>query len=114
MGLPEMTSTKYVVTGDGHTQVKLLALTLFFGMVSSVVPVFNMETYIVVAYARSDATALQLALIGSARAEHRQAGLVLRLPGVPRHRLAEAAPGDTQAAGAVPALERLRAGSAGE
>jgi membrane protein YqaA with SNARE-associated domain len=45
--------------------VKLLALTLFFGMVSSVVPVFNMETYIVVAYARSDATALQLALIGS-------------------------------------------------
>jgi membrane protein YqaA with SNARE-associated domain len=45
--------------------VKLLALTFFFGMVSSVVPVFNMETYIVVAYARSDATALQLAFVGS-------------------------------------------------
>ncbi len=45
--------------------MKLLALTVFFGMVSSVVPVFNMETYIVVAYARSDATALQLAFIGS-------------------------------------------------
>jgi len=45
--------------------VKLFALTVFFGMVSSVVPVFNMETYIVVAYARSDATALQLAFIGS-------------------------------------------------
>src|SRR5690242_17696731 len=34
-------------------------------MVSSVVPVFNMETYIVVAYAKSDATALQIALVGS-------------------------------------------------
>ncbi len=45
--------------------MKLFALTVFFGMVSSVVPVFNMETYIVVAYARSDATALQLAFIGS-------------------------------------------------
>jgi membrane protein YqaA with SNARE-associated domain len=45
--------------------VKLLALTLLFGMVSSVVPVFNMETYVVVAYAKSDATALQLALVGS-------------------------------------------------
>ena len=45
--------------------MKLFALTVFFGMVSSVVPVFNMETYIVVVYARSDATALQLAFIGS-------------------------------------------------
>ena len=45
--------------------MKLFALTVFFGMVSSVVPVFNMETYIVVAYARSDATALQFAFIGS-------------------------------------------------
>ena len=45
--------------------MKLLAFTVFFGMVSSVVPVFNMETYIVVAYARSDATAFQLAFIGS-------------------------------------------------
>ena len=45
--------------------MKLFALTVFFGMVSSVVPVFNMETYIVLAYARSDATALQLAFIGS-------------------------------------------------
>ena len=45
--------------------MKLLALTFFFGMVSSVVPVFNMETYIVVAYARSDATAFQIAFIGS-------------------------------------------------
>ncbi|MDQ6642027.1 MAG: VTT domain-containing protein [Actinomycetota bacterium] len=45
--------------------MKLLALTLVFGMVSSVVPVFNMETYIVLAYARSERSALELAVIGS-------------------------------------------------
>jgi membrane protein YqaA with SNARE-associated domain len=45
--------------------VKLLALTLAFGMVSSVIPVFNMETYIVVAYAKSDHSALELAFVGS-------------------------------------------------
>ncbi|MGI9155485.1 MAG: VTT domain-containing protein [Marmoricola sp.] len=45
--------------------MRLLALTLAFGMVSSVVPVFNMETYIVVAYAKYDYSALQIALVGS-------------------------------------------------
>lgn len=45
--------------------MKLFALTLVFGMVSSVIPLFNMETYVVVAYAKSDATAFQIALVGS-------------------------------------------------
>jgi len=45
--------------------VRLFALTLAFGMVSSVIPVFNMETYIVVAYAKSSHPALELAMIGS-------------------------------------------------
>ncbi len=45
--------------------MKLLALTLVFGMVSSVIPVFNMETYIVVAYAKSDHSALGMAVVGS-------------------------------------------------
>jgi membrane protein YqaA with SNARE-associated domain len=45
--------------------VKLFALTLAFGMVSSVIPVFNMETYIVVAYAKSSHSALALAVVGS-------------------------------------------------
>lgn len=45
--------------------MKLLALTLASGMVSSVVPIFNMETYIVVVYAKSDHAALGLAVVGS-------------------------------------------------
>jgi membrane protein YqaA with SNARE-associated domain len=45
--------------------VKLLALTLVFGMVSSVIPIFNMETYIVVAYAKSSHSALEMAIVGS-------------------------------------------------
>ena len=45
--------------------MKLLALTLAFGMVSSVVPVFNMETYLVLAYAKSDRSGLALAIVGS-------------------------------------------------
>jgi membrane protein YqaA with SNARE-associated domain len=45
--------------------VKLFALTLVFGAVSSVIPVFNMETYIVVAYAKYHHPALTIALVGS-------------------------------------------------
>jgi membrane protein YqaA with SNARE-associated domain len=45
--------------------VKLLLLTLGFGALSSVIPLFNMETYIVVAYAKSDHAALTMALVGS-------------------------------------------------
>ncbi|MEP6817530.1 MAG: VTT domain-containing protein [Marmoricola sp.] len=45
--------------------MRLFALTVAFGMVSSVIPVFNMETYLLVAYAKSDNRALTLAVIGS-------------------------------------------------
>jgi membrane protein YqaA with SNARE-associated domain len=46
--------------------VKLLWLTLAFGAVSAVIPVFNMEAYISVMYANAgDRSALGLAFIGS-------------------------------------------------
>jgi hypothetical protein len=46
--------------------VRLLLLTLGFGAVSAVIPIFNMEAYITVAYANSDAqSALGLAFVGS-------------------------------------------------
>jgi membrane protein YqaA with SNARE-associated domain len=46
--------------------VKLLLLTFGFGIVSAVIPIFNMEAYITVVYARSQAhSALELAFIGS-------------------------------------------------
>jgi membrane protein YqaA with SNARE-associated domain len=46
--------------------VRLLLLTLGFGAVSSVIPLFNMEAYISVVYANSSAnSALLLAFIGS-------------------------------------------------
>jgi membrane protein YqaA with SNARE-associated domain len=45
--------------------VRLLLLTLGFGALSSVVPIFNMETYVVVAYAKSGHTALEMAAVGS-------------------------------------------------
>ena len=46
--------------------MKLLLLTLGFGALSSVVPLFNMEAYISVAYARSQThPALLLAVVGS-------------------------------------------------
>jgi membrane protein YqaA with SNARE-associated domain len=46
--------------------VKLLLLTFGFGVVSAIIPIFNMEAYITVVYARSDShSALALAFIGS-------------------------------------------------
>jgi membrane protein YqaA with SNARE-associated domain len=46
--------------------VKLLLLTLGFGAVSAVIPIFNMEAYITLTYARTDSqSALALAFIGS-------------------------------------------------
>jgi membrane protein YqaA with SNARE-associated domain len=46
--------------------VKLLLLTLGFGAVSAIIPIFNMEAYITVTYANSDAqSALGLAFVGS-------------------------------------------------
>ncbi|RLV49665.1 hypothetical protein D9V37_07030 [Nocardioides mangrovicus] len=45
--------------------MKLLLVTLVYAALSSVVPVFNMEAYIVVAYAKSDHAALEMALVGS-------------------------------------------------
>jgi membrane protein YqaA with SNARE-associated domain len=46
--------------------VRLLLLTLGFGVVSAVIPVFNMEAYISVVYARSQQhSALEVAFIGS-------------------------------------------------
>lgn len=49
--------------------MKLLALTLGFGALSAVIPIFNMEAYVSVVYARSHHTgpqeALLLAFIGS-------------------------------------------------
>ncbi len=46
--------------------MKLLLLTFGFGAVSAVIPIFNMEAYITVLYASSDAHApLTLAFIGS-------------------------------------------------
>jgi membrane protein YqaA with SNARE-associated domain len=46
--------------------VRLLLLTFGFGALSSVVPLFNMEAYIGVVYARAhDHGALQLAFVGS-------------------------------------------------
>ncbi|WP_310964203.1 VTT domain-containing protein [Nocardioides terrisoli] len=46
--------------------MKLLLLTLVFGTLSAVIPVFNMEAYIVLAYARSSGhSELALAAIGS-------------------------------------------------
>jgi membrane protein YqaA with SNARE-associated domain len=46
--------------------VKLLLLTLGFGVVSAVIPIFNMEAYIAVVYANTQAhSALLIAVIGS-------------------------------------------------
>jgi membrane protein YqaA with SNARE-associated domain len=46
--------------------VKLLLLTLGFGAVSAVIPIFNMEAYITLTYARTGSqSALALAFIGS-------------------------------------------------
>ncbi len=46
--------------------MKLLLLTFGFGVVSAIIPIFNMEAYITVVYARSDShSALMLAFIGS-------------------------------------------------
>lgn len=46
--------------------MKLLLLTLGFGVVSAVVPIFNMEAYITVVYARSHGhAAIELAFVGS-------------------------------------------------
>ena len=66
MGLPEMTSTKYVVTGARPHPVKLFAPDLRSS--GSSPPSCRSSTWrrtSSVAYARSDATALQLAFIGS-------------------------------------------------
>ena len=46
--------------------MKLLALTFGFAAISSIIPVFNMEAYIVLVYARShELTAVELAALGS-------------------------------------------------
>jgi membrane protein YqaA with SNARE-associated domain len=46
--------------------MRLLLLTAFFGALSAVIPVFNMEAYIVLAYAKTDShSALWMAFIGS-------------------------------------------------
>ena len=46
--------------------MRLLWLTLGFGIVSAVIPVFNMEAYISVLYAKSDEhSALLIAFVGS-------------------------------------------------
>jgi len=45
--------------------VKLLALTLGFGAISAIIPVFNMEAFIAVAYAQSSHHPLMLSFVGS-------------------------------------------------
>ncbi len=46
--------------------MRLLALTFGFAAISAIIPVFNMEAYIVLVYARShEWTALELAAVGS-------------------------------------------------
>lgn len=46
--------------------MKLLLLTFGFGAISAVIPIFNMEAYVVVVYAKAGSTgALELAAIGS-------------------------------------------------
>ena len=46
--------------------MKLLLLTLWFGAMSSVIPLFNMEAYLLVAYAKTSSySALELAAVGS-------------------------------------------------
>jgi membrane protein YqaA with SNARE-associated domain len=46
--------------------MKLMLLTALFGILSAVVPIFNMEAYIVLAYARTEGhSALVMAAIGS-------------------------------------------------
>jgi membrane protein YqaA with SNARE-associated domain len=45
--------------------VRLLLLTLGFGVVSAVIPLFNMEAYISVAYASGSGKALEVAAVGS-------------------------------------------------
>jgi membrane protein YqaA with SNARE-associated domain len=45
--------------------VKLLGLTLGFGMISAIIPVFNMEAFIAVAYAQSSHHPLLLSFVGS-------------------------------------------------
>lgn len=45
--------------------MKLLLLTFVFGVLSAVIPLFNMEAYIVLAYARSNHSELAMASIGS-------------------------------------------------
>ena len=45
--------------------MRLLLLTLGFGALSSVVPIFNMEAFLVAVFAKTDGSALQLAVVGS-------------------------------------------------
>ena len=45
--------------------MRLLLLTLGYGILSSAVPLFNMEAYVVLVYARSNAAAWEVALVGS-------------------------------------------------
>ena len=45
--------------------MRLLLLTLGFGVVSAVIPLFNMEAYITVAYASGKGHALEVAAVGS-------------------------------------------------
>ncbi|MGN6253062.1 MAG: hypothetical protein ACTHNS_14760 [Marmoricola sp.] len=46
--------------------MKLLLLTLWFGAISAVIPLFNMEAYLLVAYAKTSShTALEMAAVGS-------------------------------------------------
>ena len=60
--------------------MRLLLLTFGFGVVSAVIPIFNMEAYITVVFARTALARRPGARLRRiAGPERRQAGLVLRL-----------------------------------
>ena len=93
--------------------MRLLLLTFGFGVVSAILPIFNMEAYISVVYASTDQqSALALAFVGSLG---QNVGKLVWFYGCARsdrHPLAEEADGIPQASGTVRALARLRPGAA--
>ena len=93
--------------------MKLLLLTLGFGAVSAIIPIFNMEAYISVVYASTDHyPALALAFVGSLGQNIGKLVWYFVSPRSARHPVAEAADGLPEAAGAVRALARLHPGPA--
>ena len=82
--------------------MKLLLLTFGFGVISAIIPIFNMEAYISVVYASTDhRVPLLIAFIGSLGQNIGKLVWYYVSRGALRHPLAQAAAGHPQAAGAA-------------